>query len=322
MKRVITIGSLVLGACGGGNGMPMGNPDAKQTSDGNHSGSDGSVLDPDGSMPMGNATIFTIVLENHDYAEIVGSSNAPYINSLIASYGLATNYKDTNHPSLPNYLHMISGDDQYPGFIDIDPTTVPFFPANQPNLGTQLEAANIKWRSYQESMGSPCALSGSGSYAPKHDPFLYFTDMQASPLCADRNVDFGSFAADLATNTFRYMWITPNLTDDGHDPSTDPVAALKTSDDWMAQHVPAILASDGFKNGGVLFVTWDEAEGRNGDDADKIPMIVISTKIKTPGMTSNTAFTHSSYAATVEDLLGLPRLDKVKTAASLMEFLQ
>jgi hypothetical protein len=28
----------------------------------------------------GKATIFTIILENHDYAEIVGSANAPYIN--------------------------------------------------------------------------------------------------------------------------------------------------------------------------------------------------------------------------------------------------
>src|SRR5438270_220179 len=42
-----------------------------------------------GALP----TVFTIVLENHDYAEIVGSPNAPYINSLIATQGLATNYK-------------------------------------------------------------------------------------------------------------------------------------------------------------------------------------------------------------------------------------
>src|SRR5205823_2163745 len=46
-----------------------------------------------GDAPPGDAastpgTIFTIVLENHDYAEIVGSTNAPYINSLIAAGGL------------------------------------------------------------------------------------------------------------------------------------------------------------------------------------------------------------------------------------------
>src|SRR5205823_3206939 len=106
---------------------------------------------PGGDAATGTKrTIFTIVLENHDYAEIVGSSHAPYINSLIAQGALATSYKDTGHPSLPNYLHMISGDNQYPGIIDLSPTFFPF-PVDQPNLGTQLEAAHLKWRSYQES---------------------------------------------------------------------------------------------------------------------------------------------------------------------------
>jgi hypothetical protein len=287
----------------------------------NHHGGSDSGLGPD--VPNSNAkpTVFTIVLENHDYAEIVGASNAPYIQSLIAMGGLATNYKDTNHPSLPNYLHMVSGADQYPGFIDLDPTFFPF-PVDQPNLGTQLETASVKWRSYQESMGTACSLSASGEYAPKHDPFLYFKDQQtgASNLCADTNVDFSQFAGDLAANSYRYMWITPNLLDDGHDPSTDPVTGLAQTDTWLSHNVPAILDSDGYKSGGVIFITWDEAEGRNGDDPDKIPMIVLSPKLKQAGMTSATAFTHSSYLATVEDWLTLPRLATVTSTQNMMEF--
>jgi hypothetical protein len=218
---------------------------------------------------------------------------------------------------------MISGADQYPGFIDLDPTFFPF-PVDQPNLGTQLEAAHLTWRSYQESMGTPCALAASGTYAPKHDPFLYFVDQQkaAGNLCANTNVDYSHFAADLATDTYDYMWITPNLTVDGHDPSTDPVMALQTSDHWLSTEVPKILASTGYQNDGILFITWDEAEGRNGDDADKIPMIILSPRIKMAGMTSATAFTHSSYLATVEDLLGLPRLATVTSTPNLMEFLK
>ena len=69
-----------------------------------------------------------------------------------------------------------------------------------------------------------------------------------------------------------------------------------------------------------MFLTWDEAEGRTGDP-DKIPMIVISTKIKQAGMTDATALTHSSYTATIEDLLGLPRLATVTSAPTLMMFL-
>jgi hypothetical protein len=309
----IAIGVVGFG-CGGGGGQ--------SSVDAPAGGGDGSGAMLDASTSNAKPTIFTIVLENHDYAEIVGSSDAPYINSLIAMGGLATNYKDTNHPSLPNYLHLISGADQYPGVIDLDPTFFPF-PVDQPNLGQQLETAGITWRSYQESMVTPCKLAGAGEFAPRHDPFLYFTNQQngANHLCAHTNVDYSQFAADLAANSYRYMWITPNLLDDGHDPQTDPVTGLHQCDHWMSQEVPKILASDGYKAGGIVFITWDEAEGRNNDDPDKIPMIILSPRLKTAGMTSATAFTHSSYLATVEDLLMLPRLDTVKTAPNLMEFL-
>jgi len=233
--------------------------------------------------------------------------------------GMATNYKDVTHPSLPNYLHMISGANQYPGIVDVSPTQIPYFPADKPNLGTQLQAANKKWRSYQESMGTPCKLSNDGKYAPKHDPFLYFTDMQkgANGLCAATNVDYSSFEADLATNEYDYMWITPNLDNDGHDPTNDPVTGLRNADAWMSHEVPKILASTGFKANGILFITWDEDEGANNE---KIPMIVLSPRIKAAGMTSDADYTHASYLATIEDLLSLPRLDTVTQTSSMMEF--
>jgi hypothetical protein len=312
MKSVLALGLLVAACSGTGT---HGVSDAAVPHDGSGRGDGSSTAAP---------TLFTIVLENHDYAEIVGSSHAPYINALIALGGLATNYKDTGHPSLPNYLHMVSGDNQYPGVVDLDPTTPPYFPAAAQNLGTQLEAAGLAWRSYQESMGTACKLSASGSYAPKHDGFLYFTDQQtgANHLCADTNVDYAMFEADLATGAYRYMWITPNLTSDGHDPSTDPVTGLVDSDTWLSHQVPKILASAAYQAGGVLFITWDEAEGRNGDDPDRIPMIILSPRLKMPGMTSATAYTHSSYLATVEDLLGLPRLPTVASAPNLLEFLK
>ena len=50
-------------------------------------------------------------------------------------------------------------------------------------------------------------------------------------------------------------------------------------------------------------------------------MIVVSKNVKTAGMTSTTAYTHSSYLATVEDLLALPRLATVSAAPNMLEFL-
>jgi phosphatidylinositol-3-phosphatase len=310
---------LVLAACSShhdGNGN--GNPDAPVNMQHDAPRGSGSADAP--QQGSGTPTIFSIILENQDYAEIVGSSNAPYINSLIALGGLATNYMDTGHPSTPNYLNMISGNNQYPGIIDVLPTQVPYFPSAAMNLATQLEAADIKWRSYGESEGSAgCLLTNVGEFVPRHDPFLYFTDQQkgANNLCADTNVDYSNFAGDLATDTYKYMFIAPNLIDDGHDPTTAPVTGLMDADAWLKTNVPAILASEGYKSGGVLFITWDEAEGRNGDNADQIPMIILSPRIKQAGITSATAYTHSSFLATVEDLLSLPRLSTVTTTASM-----
>ena len=290
--------------------------------DGGTSG-DGATQGDASLAPL--TTVFTVVMENHDYDEIIapdgGAGNAPFVHSLIKDYGLATNYSETGNPSLPNYLALASGANQYPGLVDLDPTQGPF-PVKQGNLGSQLEAKKLPWRSYQESMGTPCKLTASGTYAPKHDPFLYFDDIQngANGLCAKTNVDFTMFPADLAAGTYRFMWITPNLTSDGHDPAKQPDVALRASDAWAKTEIEKIMATSAYQNGGVIFLTWDEAEGRNGRSKTRIPMIVISPRIVSKGFTSNKPYSHKSYLATVEDILGLPRLATVTAEPSMMEF--
>lgn len=298
----------------GGSSSPTGDSGSSTTTD-------GSTPNTDGAAPAkGITTIFTVLFENHDYAEIVGNSAAPYFNSLIKDYGLATNYHDSGvHPSLPNYLVLISGAPQYAGFVDLNPTDYPF-PVKQPHLGTQMQAKNVPWRSYQESMVTACNLSPASPYAPKHDPFLYFDDIQndGNGLCANTNVDYSKFPADLAAGTYKYSFITPNLTNDGHDGNYK--TAVTTSDTWASVEIEKIKASAAYQNGGVIFITWDEAEGRNGDSTSQVPMIVVSEQIKTKGFKTNTKYSHKSYLATVEDILGLPRLDTVKNEPNMMEF--
>src|SRR6266498_6023493 len=86
--------------------------------------------------------IFEIVLENHETSSIIGSSSAPYINSLAQQYGLATNYYGIRHPSLPNYLALIGGDT----FGITSDCTTCF--VNAPNLVDQLERAGKSWKAY------------------------------------------------------------------------------------------------------------------------------------------------------------------------------
>jgi hypothetical protein len=305
-----------VGGAGGAVGVGGGATSVTSSAASSTSGSSGTG----GSGGFG--TIFTILLENHDYDQVVASVNTPYINSLIGKYGLATDYQDSMlHPSLPNYLYLITGAKQYPGIIDLAPSGNGVFPVDADNLGNQLELAGIHWRSYQEDSGTPCNLDGNGLYEPKHDPFLYFKNIQKNAaICNNRSVDYSQFPADLAGGTYQYMWITPNMTNNGHNPTNDPVAAIKQADTWLSTEVPKILASQAYQNNGVLFITWDEGTGTFGT-TDHVAMIVISPKLKSAGMKVATPLSHASYLRTIEDIYGISdKLGAAQNATNLMEF--
>ena len=70
-----------------------------------------SPVEPGGSVPA-FGHVYLLVLENRDFTSIVGSPSAPYLNSLMSEYGLATNYHAVAHPSQPNYFALVSGSTQ------------------------------------------------------------------------------------------------------------------------------------------------------------------------------------------------------------------
>jgi hypothetical protein len=309
-------------------GGDQGGSTISTTSDGGGGGAGAGGGATGGSGQGGFTTVFTILFENHTASDVINQGYAPYIESMVAQGGLATNYFDSGtHPSLPNYLYLISGDTQYPGIIDVSPTNFLYFPSDSDHLGKQLNTAGVKWRSYQEDMGNGgCNLDDTGNYAPRHDPFLYFSDIQDDPTtCAKYNVDYSQFAADLADGSYKYMWITPNLIHDGHnrddsfDASNDDdyVVEVEQADEFLSQIIPKIQNSATYKAGGVIFVVWDE--GANSVD-DQVPMIVLSPKIKSAGYTSAVKYTHANFLATIEDLFGLPRIGAAVGAANLYEF--
>jgi phospholipase C len=116
--------------------------------------------------------VIWIWMENLSYDEIVGSDRAPLTNRLASECGLATNYHNVTHPSLPNYIAATSGGTQ--GIRD-DCRPSDCSQRAQSIFG-QLQAAGMSWAAYQESMPGTCGLSDgsgtdpSGEYAAKHDP--------------------------------------------------------------------------------------------------------------------------------------------------------
>src|SRR5436190_11895613 len=106
--------------------------------------------------------VMVIVLENHPYRQIIGNSNAPYLNRLASRYGLATHYRAVTHPSLPNYLAMTGG---ATFGIKTDCTTCLI---RRSNVADQLGRAGFRWKAYAQSMPSPCYRGAwSGPYAKK-----------------------------------------------------------------------------------------------------------------------------------------------------------
>ena len=246
------------------------------------------------AAPVTYDHVVWIVLENHSYGSVIGNDQAPYLNSLAAQCGSATNMFAETHPSLPNYLAMTSGS-TYGITDDAGPSSHP------------ISAANIfsevgDWRALEESMPSPCATASSGEYAVKHNPPPYYTDLSAT--CATRDVPMSTSSPDVSA---AFTFITPNMCNDMHD------CSVATGDQWVSGVLPRILSSSEYAAGRTaIFVTWDE-----GDVDNHIATLVIAPSVQ-PGTSVGTLLTHYSMLRATEEMLGLPTLLGAAASATSM----
>ncbi len=212
------------------------------------------------------------------------------------------------YASEPNYLWLEGGTNF--GIYDDNPPTVNHIASGQ-HLVTLLKNAGISWKAYQESIsGTVCPLYGTNVYAPKHNPMIFFNDVTGnnnlySPYCIAHERPYSEFATNLKQNSVaRYNFITPNVCNDMHDACAPTYNAIQAGDSWLAQQVPLILASQAYKNGGMLFITWDEGEGGDGP----IGLIALSPYTKGKGYSNTLHYTHSSLLRTIEEVLGVSPL--------------
>src|SRR5437764_10855042 len=255
--------------------------------------------------PVTYAHVVWIWMENHSYSQIIGSSSAPYINSLANGCGLATNYRAVTHPSLPNYIAATSGNTW--GIADDNP------PSSHPLAVNSIFQQAGSAGSYEEAMPTNCDLGDSGTYAVKHNPEAYYTNIR--PACGTDNVPMGTtssgaFTSALSAGTLpKFSFVTPDLCNDMHD------CSVQTGDAWLQSWVPQIVASPSYQAGNtVLFITWDEDDSGSGNH---VATIVVSP-YTTRGIQSGTAFTHYSLLRTTEELLGITTfLGNASSAASM-----
>ena len=261
-------------------------------------------------------TVFIIVMENHNwtapppgnYSSVVSpienNPNAPYINkTLIPMASHANNYNNPphNHPSLPNYLWLEAGTN-FGILADVTPYN--HSQTTTQHLVTLLSNANISWASYAEGVEP-----GMCDFKVFHNPFVFFDDVTdnlnpKSPDCVANMHNTVQFMTDLTNNTVaRYNFIVPDYCHSMHD-SCNGQDRVKEGDDWLSKIVPAIMQSQAYQNGGVIFLTWDEAERADGP----IPMIVLSPFAKGNGYSNNIYYNHGSTLRTVEEIFGVTPL--------------
>jgi hypothetical protein len=323
-------------ACGGSSTAPSPDAGGPATSSGSGAGSgasgsgadggngvDGGGTDGHGVASNNIKTVFLILMENHNWSDIKGSASAPYINgTLLPASSYCSNYFDNPagvHPSEPNYLWLEAGDNL--GVTnDLDPAIN--HQATASHLVTLLQNAGVTWMSYQEDIADTgCPIVGVNRYATKHNPMVFFDDVVGNPpsatnaYCAAHMKPFSKLVGDLAAGTVgQYNFITPNLCNDMHDTCTGD--AIRQGDDWLKANVPVIQGSQPYKNGGAIFITWDESEGGEFP----IGMIALSPLAKGGGYVSPTKYYHSSMLRSVQEIFGaMPLLRDAATRPDLSD---
>ena len=316
--------------------------------------------------------VFIIILENKGYAETFGpSSAAPYLSQQLTQQGqLLRQYYAIGHVSLDNYIALVSGQAPnaqtqgdcmiYADFVggsslDADGQVTGqgcVYPAFVHTIADQLPTVRRTWKGYMQDMGNAAGEAATCShpalnsqdhtqsarmgdqYATRHNPFVYFHSIIDSPVCNANVVPLTALPVDLehVRTTPNYVFITPNLCEDGHDaPCVDGrPGGLVSADLFLQQWVPMILASRAFRRDGLLIVAFDEGEisGGNADSSaccneptgpntaspgifgpggGRVGAVLISKYIR-PGSVNDTPYNHYALLRSVEDLFRLSHL--------------
>lgn len=188
--------------------------------------------------------------------------------------------------------------------------------------------------------------SNQYNYAAKHNPMVFFTDTNGGCNTTVSNpqrlhyAPLQQLAIDLANNAVAdYNWITPDQYNEQHSPLANGYgqypsgdsASIAEGDNLVARIVPLIMASDAYKDHGMIVLWWDETEG--GDTPNQtLPFIIISKdaheNVNGVPYSNTIQYSHSSTLRTMQEIFGVdPRhgytwLGAAATATDLSDLLK
>ena len=238
--------------------------------------------------------VVLIVFENKEESSIVGSREAPTFNAMAKRYARLTRYYAVTHPSLPNYLALVSGTT---AGITTDCTDCT---VSTRNLADTLEQTGRTWKAYAEGLPrNGFTGATSGRYAKKHVPLLYFRDVVDTPRRLNRVVPLTQLRADLAAGDLpSFSLVVPDMCNSMHD------CAVRTGDAWLRRRLPPLLALPN----SVVFVVFDEG-ATNLRGGGHVAALALGSAVRR-GARFTSITTHYGLLRTIEDAWGLPRLGR------------
>jgi hypothetical protein len=245
--------------------------------------------------------VVLVVEENHEFGQIIGSHQAPFLNRLAATGTLLTRYFAIGHPSLPNYVALVAGD---PLGIRSDCRS-----CRRPGrtLVDQLEAAGISWKAYYQGLPAPCSPAArAGAYTMKVNPFLHLDSVRSTAPRCRQVVPLTRLGTDLRRGRLpRFAMVTPDLAHDMHSGS------IRRADTFLHRLEHQLHTSSARRSGILLIVTFDEGTTRQGlhgrHGGGHVATIVTGPGAPTGGR-DPTPYDHYALLRSLEQRFGLPPL--------------
>lgn len=245
--------------------------------------------------------VWLFVMENHSLGQIIGNPQAPFLNRMARRHRVATRFYAPSHPSLPNYLAMISGSTHGCGSDHCHGGL------RGPTLAEQLARNGLGWRGYFEGLPHRGYTGGNrGNYIQHHNPFVYFRSITSNRRQRQHIERLGALPRSLHRPP-AFSLIVPDNSNNMHDGS------VRRGDRWLSRWVTRVMRSPAYRRGGTIMIVWDESHNdRSGCclrhvHGGRIPLFIISRRADGHHRLRRPATTYS-LLSTIESGFRLPSL--------------
>lgn len=186
-----------------------------------------------------------------------------------------------------------------------------------------LESRGISWGEYQEDMPYT-GFEGfawvnqqtkANDYVRKHNPAIIYdaNSNNTNRLANIKNLTM--FYHDLAANKLpQYMFITPNMTSDGHDTSVTTAGA------WTSNFLTPLLSDSNFMRRTLVLVTFDENHTYTQQNRVLALLLGDAVPAELVGTTDPSFYNHYSGISSVSANWRLPTLGRWDVGANVFSF--